>query len=77
VEKSSHSGLFRPLSPSKARVARCAADGLTYPQIALKLELSIYTVHHYMQTISELIEDRDLDGLPRYEKVQVWAKRSL
>lgn len=68
-------GLFKPLTPAKARVAECVADGLTYPQIAARLGLSRNTVQHYVHTIAQYIEIRELLPMTPYRRVQVWMIR--
>jgi DNA-binding NarL/FixJ family response regulator len=67
--------LFKPLTPAKARVAECVADGLTYPEIALRLGLSRNTVQHYVHSIAQLIEIRDITHMTPYRRVQVWMIR--
>jgi DNA-binding NarL/FixJ family response regulator len=59
----------------KAKVAECVAEGLSYPQIAVRLGLSRNTVQHYVHSIAQLIEIRDLYPMTPYRRVQVWMIR--
>lgn len=57
------------LSPQQKRVVNLIGRGLSYPEIALEMELSLETVRYYVDLV------RHKTGLRRKSLLAIWARQ--
>lgn len=63
------------IAPRYLRVAAMVAKGLTYQEIAARLDLSVHTVHYYVHQLATELDGPELRELSAKSKVMVWWLR--
>lgn len=63
------------IAPRYLRVAALVGKGLTYKQVASRLDLSVHTVHYYVHQLATEIEEPALRELSAKSRVMVWWLR--